>query len=33
MADITIEPDGQTLDPAAWDNWKRCVAQVKATGA
>ena len=29
LADITIEADGGTLDPAAWDNWMRCVRRVK----
>jgi len=26
LADITLEADGQTLDPAAWDDWLECVA-------
>ena len=30
IADITIESDGNTLDPAAWDDWLRCVDAVKA---
>jgi hypothetical protein len=29
LADITIEADGGTLDPAAWDDWMRCVRAVK----
>ena len=29
LADITIEADGGTLDPAAWDDWMRCVRDVK----
>jgi len=29
MADITIESDGGTLDPAAWDDWIRCVREVE----
>jgi hypothetical protein len=29
IADITLEDDGQPLDPAAWDDWLRCVAQAK----
>jgi hypothetical protein len=29
LADITIESDGDTLDPAAWDDWVRCVGKVK----
>lgn len=28
IADITIEPDGQPLDPAAWGDWMRCVEAV-----
>ena len=31
LADIGIEADGRTLDPAAWDDWMRCVNAVKAT--
>jgi hypothetical protein len=27
IADVTIEGDGQPLDPAAWDDWLRCVEQ------
>ena len=30
LADITVESDGRTLDPAAWDDWVRCVREVKA---
>jgi hypothetical protein len=30
LADITIEPDGGTLDPAAWDDWVACVREVKS---
>ncbi len=30
LADITIESDGMTLDPAAWVDWIRCVRAVKA---
>ena len=29
LADITIEADGGPLDPAAWDDWLRCVEQAK----
>ena len=29
MADITIQSDGGTLDPAAWDDWLRCVREVE----
>ncbi len=28
MADIEIEADGGTLDPAAWDDWMQCVRAV-----
>ncbi|HEX4345398.1 MAG TPA: hypothetical protein VHZ31_07545 [Solirubrobacteraceae bacterium] len=30
LADIEIESDGGTLDPAAWDDWQRCVRAVKS---
>ena len=30
VADITIESDGDMLDSAAWDDWVRCVGEVKA---
>jgi ATP-dependent Clp protease ATP-binding subunit ClpA len=29
LADITIQPDGGTSDPAAWYDWLRCIEQVK----
>ena len=29
LADITLEADGTTLDPAAWDDWMRIVRGVK----
>ena len=29
LADIAIESDGMTLDPAAWDDWMRCVRAAK----
>jgi len=29
IADITIESDGGTLDPGAWEEWLRCVDAVK----
>jgi hypothetical protein len=29
LADISLASDGETLDPAAWDDWMRCVRQVK----
>lgn len=25
IADITIEPDGEPLDPAAWSDWLSCI--------
>lgn len=25
IADITIEPDGEPLDPAAWSDWLGCI--------
>lgn len=33
LADITIESDGLTLDPAAWDDWIACVRIVKGLGS
>jgi hypothetical protein len=30
LGDITIEADGGTTDPAAWEDWMRCVAEVKS---
>jgi len=33
IADITIEPDGMPVDPAAWDDWLDCVRRAKAPGA
>jgi hypothetical protein len=30
LADITIEGDGVTLDPAAWDDWLAAVADARA---
>ena len=29
LADISLEPDGQPLDPAAWPDWLRCVERAK----
>lgn len=29
IADITLESDGMTGDPAAWDDWMACVRSVK----
>lgn len=29
IADITIESDGNPLDPAAWDDWLRCINEAK----
>lgn len=33
MADISVETDGGTLDPAAWDDWLECVRAVKGEAA
>ncbi len=33
LAGIVIEADGGTADPAAWNDWMRCVEQVKGTPA
>jgi hypothetical protein len=33
IADITLEPDGEPLDPAAWDDWLMCVRRVLASEA
>ncbi|MFD8421647.1 hypothetical protein [Streptomyces sp. NPDC059466] len=30
LGDIGIEADGQTTDPAAWEDWMRCVRSVVA---
>ena len=30
LSDITISPDGGTFDPAAWNDWIRCVGAVKS---
>ncbi len=32
IADITLQADGQPLDPAAWGDWMRCVAETKESG-
>lgn len=29
LADISVEADGGTLDPAAWSDWQQCVAEVQ----
>ena len=29
IADITIDSNGATLDPAAWDDWLSCVNAVR----
>jgi hypothetical protein len=29
FADTSIEADGKTLDPAAWEDWIECVRRVK----
>ncbi len=28
LADLSLLPDGLTLDPAAWDDWTNCVRRV-----
>uniref|UniRef100_A0AAU3I9U5 CdiI immunity protein domain-containing protein n=1 Tax=Streptomyces sp. NBC_01393 TaxID=2903851 RepID=A0AAU3I9U5_9ACTN len=28
LGDIGIEADGQTTDPAAWEDWMKCVRSV-----
>jgi hypothetical protein len=30
LGDIMQRPDRETFDPAAWDDWMRCVKDVKA---
>jgi hypothetical protein len=30
IADITLESDGQPLDPAAWSDWVKCIQAVTA---
>lgn len=30
IADITLEADGEPLDPAAWDDWLECVRAATA---
>jgi hypothetical protein len=32
LTDITIEDDGMTTDPAAWDDWLHCVRAVVGAG-
>jgi hypothetical protein len=29
IADVTLEKDGLPLDPAAWDDWVRCVEEAR----
>jgi hypothetical protein len=29
IADVTLEADGEPLDPAAWGDWLRCIAAAK----
>jgi len=29
IADVTLEKDGKPLDPAAWDDWVRCIEEAK----
>jgi hypothetical protein len=31
IADISIERDGGTLDPAAWEDWMRCITEVRGS--
>jgi hypothetical protein len=33
LGDIAIDADGDTNDPAAWDDWMECVRAVKEGGA
>ena len=32
LSDIAFDEDGATHDPAAWDDWQRCVAAALAEG-
>ena len=29
LSDITLDADGKTFDPAAWEDWLTCVRAVK----
>lgn len=29
IADLTLETDGNPLDPAAWDDWLVCIQKAK----
>ena len=31
LSDISLDADGKTFDPAAWDDWMRSVASAKAS--
>ncbi len=33
IADITLEADGEPLDPAAWSDWMRCVEEAKKSAS
>lgn len=33
MADISVEADGVSTDPAAWEDWLECVRAVKGEAA
>lgn len=33
IADVTIESDGDPLDPAAWHDWMACVREAKDKSA
>lgn len=33
LADLTLEADGQPLDPATWDDWLRCVEEGRRQSA
>lgn len=30
LADISLEPDGRPLDPAAWDDWLESISKAKS---
>ncbi|HVE45130.1 MAG TPA: hypothetical protein VNA57_00080 [Acidimicrobiales bacterium] len=29
LADMEIQPDGDTNDPAAWEDWLKCIKRIK----
>ena len=33
MSDISVDVDGGTFDPAAWDDWIACVRRAKGVDA